>query len=102
MKTKIFNLFPDWFKKLPYADKIAHALLGLTIFAFFVWLFTFRPQLVGWSEKTAFAFVITLLIAYLIEVSDQKKGGRGSFWDIGATVLVPFFITLAMHIVEAK
>ncbi len=93
---------PNWFKTLPYADKIAHAVIGLAVFVFFVWLFTFRPQLVGWSEKTAFAFVITLLIAYVNEVSDQKKGGRGSFWDIGATVLIPFFITLAMHIVEAK
>ncbi len=102
MKTKIFNLLPEWFKKLPHSDKIAHAIIGLIIFAFFTWIFTFRPQLVGWSEKTAFAFVITLLIAYFTEVYDQKKGGRGSFWDIGATVVIPFFIMLAMHIIENK
>lgn len=102
MKTKIWNLMPEWFKKMPHADKVAHAIIGLLIFAFFTWVFTFRPQLVGWSEKTLFALLITTGVAWVNERLDQKKGGTGSFWDIAATVLVPFFVTLAMHIMEAK
>ena len=97
MKTKLFNLFPEWFKKLPHSDKIAHAIIGLLIFVPLVFVFSYLPL---WRDRTSFALVAVSLIAYFTEVYDQKKGGTGRFWDIGATILIPMFLTLAAHIAE--
>lgn len=79
MKQKLFNLFPDWFKKMKHSDKIAHALLGLAVYLLAK---LFIPDYLS--------LLFVCLIAIAIELKDgHTKGNSASLLDLLATVILP-------------
>jgi len=77
MKKKLFNILPNWLKKLKHADKIAHAIYG-TLFYLLVSL-----------VNTDLALFLTFVLAVGVEVYDKYKGGKADALDFLATILIP-------------
>ena len=84
MKKWLYNLFPEWFNKLPHSDKYKHLVVGLIIFLSFCLVF-----------KVLVAFLVTLFVAILTEIYDKiTKKGTPEIMDILATITVPLIITI--------
>ena len=82
IKAQIFALFPKFFRELPYADKIAHALFGLAIYIMFSWG-TPLPNVIGPKELS---LLIVFFVGAGIEIyDDRQKGGMGDWADMLAT-----------------
>lgn len=90
IKAKIAKFFPKWLKKLPYSDKIAHAILG-TIMFLGTWFF--MNLFIGSTPAILIAFVFIFALGYLIELRDKYFGkGMYELLDWVATFIVPFLI----------
>jgi len=81
-KITFFNLMPEWFKDLKYAEYILHAFFGTVIY---FGLSFFIPE--------DFAFAMVVIIAFFVEfLSEFRKIGTGNFFDAIATFAIPFII----------
>ena len=81
MKSRLFNILPNFIKKLKYSDKIAHAFYGSLFYLLF--------SLFLYNELALF---LTFVLAISVEIYDKYKGGKSDGLDILATTFIPFII----------
>ena len=90
MKKLIFNLFPKCIKEHKYADKIAHAVIGLLIFTF---------SLIFLSAIAA--CIVVTIIALINELIDKhNKYNHFNWWDVFWTILLPILTTLILTLIS--
>jgi hypothetical protein len=108
MKQQIFNVLFAWWLKGKYADKIAHIVLILISFAIGTWFFNlkFFTGIIGLKEAAAFSFIFFAAFpAAIIEVIDEKEFSKGKhdkggdFMDFIHSLIIPFLIVVALHII---
>jgi len=82
MKQKLFNILPNWLKKLKHADKVAHAFYGTLIYLV---LNLFLPPYLS--------LYLTFLSAISVEFYDlYTKKGNSDLLDVVATIIIPLLL----------
>lgn len=84
MKKRLFNLFPLWFRNLPYSDKIAHAILFTCFYLILSFIFPNHKHI---------NLLLTVVFAITVEIIDgHKKGNSASLSDLFWSVIIPVLI----------